>query len=536
MSSALQAVRPPLAGVMAWPRVVALVSGAAAALALPPLHLLPGLLAFAVLLVLIGRAMHGRAAFVTGWCWGFGFFLAGLYWVAIAFFTDPERFGALAVPAVLLLAAFCALFPALVAWITWRAGLRSTLARSVLFALAWTAGEAVRGPLALDFPWNPMAIAWAPLDAMLQPAAWIGSYGLSFLTVLVACLPAGLLERRRSRRRDLALAGLILLVWLAAGSARLWLVVPGAPPGPTLRIVQANIAQHHKWDPDKRALWFRRHLELSLVPSAEPPGIVVWPESSVPYLLAREPVVRAYLAEVAPPGGVLLVGGDDRDLDRDPPLATNSLFAVDDDGAVLGRYDKVDLVPFGEYLPLRRLLGPFGLSGLAAGTIDFVPGPGRRTMAPGKVPPFSPLICYEAIFPGRAIDPAHRPDWLLNITNDAWFGVSSGPYQHLAMARLRAVEEGLPLVRAANTGISVVTDALGRVLERLGLGEQGVIDTRLPPPLARATLFRSHGNVPLGLLFVLTAVCGIVAECRLRGGRPNDGRGEARAGAGDGDG
>ncbi|MDX6749261.1 apolipoprotein N-acyltransferase [Geminicoccaceae bacterium 1502E] len=519
MSTVRSLARPPLATALARPRLLALASGTAAALALPPLHVLPGLLGLALLLASIDRARRSREVLAIGWCWGFGFFLAGLYWVGIAFFTDVERFGALAVPAVLLLAAACAVFPALVCWLTWRARLRSPLARTLFFAVAWTASEALRGPLGADFPWNPLAIVWAPFDAMLQPAAWIGGYGLSFLTVLLACLPATLLlEGGQGRRQGVVLAGLLLALWLGAGGTRLLLASPDGPPGPALRIVQGAIEQHHKWDPDKRAAWFRRHLELSAAPSPLPLQIVIWPESAVPYLLAREPAVRGHLAQVTPPGGMLLVGGDDYQMDAAPPLASNSLFAIDERGEIAGRYDKADLVPFGEYLPLRWLLGRLGLQNLTAGSIDFVPGPGRETLAPGDVPPFSPLICYEAIFPGSAIDPQQRPDWLLNITNDAWFGRSSGPYQHLAMARLRAVEEGLPLVRAANTGISVVTDALGRVVERLDLGRMGVIDTRLPPPLLQPTLFRSHGALLHGMLFGFAALCGMLLERRRRSG------------------
>jgi apolipoprotein N-acyltransferase len=180
----------------------------------------------------------------------------------------------------------------------------------------------------------------------------------------------------------------------------------------------------------------------------------------------------------------VITGGDRFDLGRSPPQAFNSLFALDGQGAIEAVYDKADLVPFGEFMPLRPLMSRIGLKKLTDGSIDFLPGPGRRTLKLDGLPPFSPLICYEAIFPNRATAPGTRPDWLLNITNDAWFGTSSGPYQHLAMARMRAVEEGLPLVRAANTGISVVTDAYGRVLHRLALNSEGVLDAPLPPPLA----------------------------------------------------
>jgi apolipoprotein N-acyltransferase len=258
--------------------------------------------------------------------------------------------------------------------------------------------------------------------------------------------------------------------------------------------------------------WLRRHAELSLQPGDPPPKVVVWPESAVPYEIEREPEVRRFLARAVPPGGALLAGGDRYELERQPPVAHNSLFVLDERGTVRARYDKVDLVPFGEFLPFRALLGRIGLEKLTRGSLDFLPGPGRVTLDVPGVGPASPLICYEAAFPAEATAPGGpRPAWLVNITNDGWFGVSSGPYQHLAMARMRAVEEGLPLVRAANTGISVVTDAYGRVRERLGLNRTGVIDTWLPGALPQASFARRHLLlVTLGLLLLAAAVSVVI--------------------------
>jgi apolipoprotein N-acyltransferase len=217
---------------------------------------------------------------------------------------------------------------------------------------------------------------------------------------------------------------------------------------------------------------------------------------------------------VVPPGGALLVGGDRYDLDKRPPTASNSLFVLDDHGDVTARYDKVDLVPFGEFLPLRPVLRRVGLKKLTSGTLDFVPGPGRVTLPILDLPPASPLICYEAAFPGRATASGERPAWLANITNDGWFGTSSGPFQHLAMARMRAVEEGLPLVRAANTGISVVTDAYGRILARLGLNESGVIDVALPAALPEPSPARRAGALLFPALLLIVAALSFVVDRR----------------------
>ncbi len=507
-----------------WPVTGCLLLGAAASLALPPLHLLPALLAFSLWLPLLHAATGLRAVAARGFAFGLGWHLAGLYWIGIAFFTDAERFGALAVPAVIGLAALNGLFPAAAALLARARRWRSPLAAATALALAWTLTDVLRDDVLLGFTWNPLAIVWAPFPALLQPAAWVGSDGLSLLTCLVAVLPgAALLGDTIRPRRGPALAAVLLALLAAAGAARLVLVRPEADPGVTVRIVQANVAQHHKWDQEKRALWLRRHLELSVAPAAEPLALVVWPESAVPYQIEREPELRRILGEAAPPGGLLVTGGDRLELDADPPTASNSVFVLDATGSILARYDKVDLVPFGEYLPWRTLLGRLGLEKLTQGTIDFVPGPGRRTLRLPGLPALSPLVCYEAIFPGRAVDPADRPDFLLNLTNDAWFGRSPGPHQHAAMAVLRTVEEGLPLVRAANTGISLVADAQGRTLARLELGRMGVLDHPLPGRLATPTLYRiSRGLAPI-YLFIVVFIVGVWLEWR----RPGSGRARA---------
>lgn len=486
------------------PLLVSLALGAVATLALPPVHLVPALLAFALWFALVARAEGVPAAAARGFAFGLGWHLAGLYWIGIAFFTDPERFGAFAVPAVLGLATLNALFPMLAAGVVALLPRRAPLATALALALAWTVTDGLRETVLLGFTWNPLSIVWAPWPALLQPAAWIGSPGLTLWTAAIAILPgAALLAPGPRPRVGPGLAALLLLLLAGSGVARLALVRPEPPPGPRIRIVQANIEQHHKWDPDKRAAWFRRHLELSASPADGPIDLVVWPESAVPYQIEREPVVRELLGRAAPRGGYLVTGGDRFELDRQPPLAANAVFVLDEAGTIVGRYDKVDLVPFGEYLPFRPLLERIGLEKLTHGTIDFVPGPGRRTIRLPGFPAFGPLVCYEAIFPGRAIDPADRPAFLLNVTNDAWFGHSSGPHQHAAMAVLRAVEEGLPFVRAANTGISVVTDAFGREVARLGLGVTGVLDTALPGRLADPPLYRRTGTSSANILFLV---------------------------------
>lgn len=501
------------------PLVASFALGALATTALPPLHLAPALLAFAPWLALLQAAPGPRARAGRGFAFGLGWHLAGLYWIGIAFFTDAERFGALAAPAVVGLAALNALFPMAAALLAGVRRWRSPIAAALALALAWSLADGLRETILLGFTWNPLAIVWAPWPVLLQPAAWLGSEGLSLLTATIAILPgAALLARETPPRRGPLLAALLLACLGATGAARLALVTPEPDPGTRVRIVQGNIAQHHKWDPDKRLLWFQRHLELSARASAAPLDFVIWPESAVPFSIERDPVVRQLLGEAAPPGGFLATGGDRVELDAEPPIASNSVFVLDDAGRIRARYDKVDLVPFGEYLPWRSVLSRIGLEKLTQGSFDFRPGPGRRTLRIDGLPPFSPLVCYEAIFPGRAIDASDRPAFLVNLTNDAWFGTSSGPYQHAAMAILRAVEEGLPLVRAANTGISLATDAMGRTTARLGLNETGVLDFALPGPLATAPIFRLSGG--WSTIFLFLVVFSLVAWQEARPDRP----------------
>jgi apolipoprotein N-acyltransferase len=498
------------------PRLAALTLGALAALTLPPFHLYPLLLAFAGLLNLLRHAERRSAAFVIGWCFGFAHFMVGLYWIGIAFFTDAERFGAFAAPAVLLLCAYLACYPALAAWLTVLHRWRNPVASALVLALAWTAGEVVRGILFGGFPWNLIGYAFAQSTALSQLAALTGIHGLSLLAVALGALPVVWLEPgERAPWQPLAAGGLILVGIWAGGALRLADAVAEPVDAVRLRLVQGNIAQQDKWRPEGRARAFERHLALSAADTGAV-SHVIWPESAASYPVDQDAVARQMIAQVVPPGGLLLTGGERFDLSSTPPLAWNTLFVLDREGTVVARYDKRDLVPFGEFLPLRAVLSRVGLAKLTHGSIDFQPGPGRQTITLPGLPPVSPLICYEAIFPGSVVDPTVRPGWLLNITNDAWFGRSSGPYQHLAMARLRAIEEGLPLVRSANSGISAVVDPWGRIQAELGLDKTGVLDATLPQPLPQATPFARAGIVivlvPAGAL----ALCALLLEARRR--------------------
>ncbi len=452
------------------------------------------------LLVMAGEAPGWRRAAWIGLFWGWGFHVAGLHWLTNAILTEAERFWWLvpiAVPALALpLGAFTVL-PALAARLA-----APGWPRVLAFAAAWVAAEMLRGVLFTGFPWNLLGTVWAFASLPVQGAAWIGVHGLSLATALLALVP--LLGRRGWMALGLGLGAFALL-----GVLRLWPQEPEPEPV-ALVLVQGNVAQEAKWREETRLPIFRRYIELSAegvaiaareAPSSRP--VVIWPETASPFLLANDPEAARLASAPLPPGGLLLAGTVRGEFDAAGRASRvwNSLVAVDAQGAVLDAYDKSHLVPFGEYMPLRGLL-PVRLVHSA---LDFTAGPGPRAISLPGMPAFSALICYEVIFPGR-VTPTERPGFLLNITNDAWFGVSAGPHQHLATARLRAVEEGLPLARAAQTGISAVFDSRGRQVARMGLAETGVVVAPLP---------RAGPATPFALLGLLVPLLLITAASSL---------------------
>lgn len=506
--------------------IAAFLAGAGASLALAPFHFVPILLVSFTLLTWLLDGVCGiagwrglRAAAAIGWWFGFGFFLSGLYWVGFALTVDAESFGHFIPVAVLALPAGLALFCAaatLLASIGWSAG----PARILLLALCWSAFEWLRGHIFTGFPWNLIGYIWsadfAPLLAVMQSASIIGVYGLGLITVILAALPA-LLADGKLRTGPVVIplmCGAALLLGMAGyGFARLGQAGPGDVAGVRLRIVQPNIAQAAKWQPEQRAAIFRTLIDLSATPSPLPPTHIIWPEAATPFFLLQSEAALAQMSRLVPATGAVITGapriGAATSTDANP--IHNSVVVVDVDGGVPALYDKVHLVPFGEYLPFPEIFAAAGLKKLTVDLGSFASGPGPKTLTAPGLPPFSPLICYEVIFPDGVVDPADRPAWLLNVTNDAWFGDTSGPQQHLAQARMRAVEQGLPLVRAANTGISGVFDAYGRGMILLPLNHRGIIDTALPQALA-PTLYAHWGDYALGALVSLTFIMFVSAR------------------------
>ena len=485
-------------------RLILMVFGAIASLAFPPVNALPLFAVGIIALIWASElAKHRRAAFGVGWWWGFGHCLAGFFWIANSFLIDPVRFGWMVPPVIAGLAAYMAIYPALAVAAAWQRS-APPLARVMLLAATWVIAEWLRGHVFTGFPWNLAAYVWSFDAPMMQSAALWGAWGLSFFTILL-CGFLSLMGRGDHRVNIRAAVAFALLAGALYGYGSLRLAVTWATPADykpiTLRLVQGNIDQWEKLTGAHRDRDIAQHLRLStMTPGLEKVQAVIWPETAATVFLDRSDDWRAYVAAAAPPNGVLITGT----LRGDPPQGEperywNSLAVIDPTGRIVTTADKFHLVPLGEYVPLREVLGPF-VSKLTAGAGDFSAGPGPVTVHAPGLPPFSPLICYEVIFPGAVLDPKDRPDWLLNVTNDGWFGNSPGPYQHFASARFRAVEEGLPLARAANTGITGMVDPFGRVVAALPLGTEGALDVLLPAPLA-PTLFQRTGlSLPVTLV------------------------------------
>jgi apolipoprotein N-acyltransferase len=484
-----------------WGRLVlAGLAGAAMTLGQPPVSFPWALfLALPLLIWLIDAAPDLRGAAVQGWAAGFGYFVTGLYWVGHAFLVDAEHFAWMMPFAVTLLPAFLGLFWAAAFALARRLWPAGPFGQVVSLATCLTLAEYARGNVLTGFPWALPGYAWVDTPVM-QAAAWAGPFGITLLTLmLVPLVLVGLFERRWLAA-SLAAIGLAAL-W-AAGEARLATLDPGRD-GPVLRVVQPNAAQKLKWQRDQVPVFYARLMAATSAPpdpTLGPPAAVIWPETAVSFLPAYQPERRAEIARAA--GGAPVILGalhGVRTAEGDQWL--NTLTTILPDGSLGPRYDKHHLTPFGEYLPYPEILGPLGFRHLVRQN-GFTPGPGPQVLAVPGLPPFSALICYEMIFPDEVVPVRERPAWLLQITNDAWFGSFGGPQQHLAQARIRAIEQGLPVVRSANTGISAVIGPEGAVLAAIPMETQGFRDFRLPGALP-PTLYARHGDLPTMSLTVL---------------------------------
>lgn len=492
--------------------------GAAGTFAQAPFHVWPALvLAMTGFVWLLDGAAEQRtrmrAGFWRGFCFGFGQFLGGLWWIANAFAERGPEFAPLAIPGVLALTMGLGLFwgaGGAIAARMWRHDTRRIALMAVVFSLV----EFARGHVLTGLPWNLPGYIWVAGQPVSQSAAFIGVYGLSALTLYICAAPAALggPDKGVARVAPLVAAFVILAVLYAGGLGRLARAQDETVDGVALRIVQAQISQREKWDPANRDMVIDRYLHLTGLPGLEDRTHVVWPESALPLLFLEEPRALDAAARVVGDGRVLLTGTVRRDaVDPLNPTYYNSLVSIPINGGKpdLGAaafYDKVHLVPFGEYLPLSRQLKKLGLETFANLASSFEAGPARAPMKAPGAPEFSPQICYEIIFPGFTTRGPDRPDWILNVSNDAWYGNTAGPRQHFNQVRFRSIEEGLAVVRAASGGVSAVVDPYGRTVARLPMNAEDVLDAPLPVPLP-PTVYAMVGEAG----FVILMFIGVVA-------------------------
>jgi len=505
----------------------AFLTGAIGALAMAPFDVFPAMaVPMGASVLLLDHSTSGKAAAVSGWWLGFGYFVAGLWWLGAAFLVEPEfiwalPFGVLGLPAAL------ALFFAAGFWLAfqlWRAG----VLRILVLAAALSGVEWLRGSILTGFPWNSLGMALGGNLVLAQSAALIGTNGLTFFTVALFATPVLVFTKADWRTRyGVPLTGLVLLAGLyGVGFWRLTAPPSPSVPGVMLRIMQPDMPLDDRFSRSHAADIMHRYFELSTKGSyPSPSGLVgithvVWPETSFPFLLDSETAARAEIANLLK-GGVVLIAGAVRAEDIDNGQNRryfNAIQAMDSSGKIIATADKAHLVPFGEYLPFSDLLTKLGLRQFVQAPGGFTPAIQRQLMDVPGLPPLAPLVCYEAIFSSEVIPTgAPRPGLLLNVTNDAWFGLTPGPWQHFAQARLRAIEQGVPLVRSANNGVSAITDGYGRILALLPLGESGVIDGSLPQPLPQ-TPFSSLPPLPFaGLVYALLTTGLLLTKRQLTG-------------------
>lgn len=490
--------------------LVSLLGGFLLSSAFAPTNFFPALFAaLAFFFLLIVGAQNGKDAFQRGWWAGFGFFSLGIYWMGHSF-TQQDHVPVFLAPfATFALSAVMALYVAVSFWMTWRLWAHGFV-RVLVFAASWTLLEIARGTWFTGFPWHLVGSAWAEWTPMAQGAYWFSVYGLTFITLLAAGFMGCFLVEKTGRR---AFAGVgigvaIMLTLWGFGYGRIADEKTEFHLSASLKLVQANVKQREKWLSHRVDDHFDNHMRLSRGEAGKAEGtkLLIWPETAVQRqnFDRKDSLLRWRMSRLLEYNSYAITGAPRYAFEGEKVNYFNSVFVINSKGDLFARYDKNHLVPFGEYLPFSRILEALGLSQLTGG-VAYTPGQKRSMVRLPGVPGFVPLICYESVFPGEIIGAGPRPEWMLNLSNDAWFGETGGPHQHLALTRMRAIEEGLPLVRATSTGISAVIDGYGRTVASLGLGRQGVLESPLPKALPAPA-------VPTGvrILLVLFVSAGII--------------------------
>lgn len=505
----LRRIPERLRAMRGWKRNLTLfITGGLGVFLFAPFHVWPLLFVLLpVFFVILDAAPDTRRALWDGFFFGYGFFMAGTYWIAISLTVDAEKFAWLIPFCIFGLSACFALYFLLFGVLYRRFRTSNASVNIYLFIVLWMGVEYLRSIGIFGFPWNLLGYSLMPLDIFLQFASVTGVFGLSLLAAMIALawVPCLMGAGRTYRKRYVAAMLVMLLVVIGH-----WYLKPSPPQagkGNTrIRVVQPNIPQQMKWQPGQvQGIMGTLGGLTQLTSEAASPDIVIWPETAVPFTLTSDSEWPPYVVKWLPENGTLLTGV----VTHQPEGYGNGLVAFATDASVSARYLKRQLVPFGEFVPLRSLLP---LEKITPGSEDFLRGNNVSSLTVKNRPSFLPMICYESAFPWLASTTGNRPEWLLVITNDAWFGNSPGPYQHFEMSRMRAVEQGLPVVRAANTGISAVIDANGRVIKSLALGKQGIIDAALPAP-AKRTIYSSYGDGLSGCLLLMVSL--LVIRYRL---------------------
>jgi apolipoprotein N-acyltransferase len=514
------------------PALLCLILGALAACGFAPIEAWPLTIGcLAGWMALVGRAPTVRSALWRGWLFGVGHFTVNDNWFQHAFDFQDKMPPVLGYAAAVALALYLAVYPAMAAGVAWRFRneRRPDLPFVLVFAAVWIATEWLRATLFTGYAWDPLGVIWVPVQPVAALAAWAGTYALSGLTVLAAGAALVALHCWPRRAAVTIVAALSMGLFAQQLSYRPQPAAASAVT-PRIRVVQPNIGQQDRNDDDGPRV-FAALARLSGVPGPAP-RLVVWPEGMlrdyvedgyppVAYAYVRSSpwAARERIARLLGPRDVLMTGGDSLRFDRDDRLvgAGNSVFAIDAAARLVGRYDKAHLVPYGEYLPLPWLLGPLGLARLVPGDMDFDPGPGPRALPFPGVGPIGVQVCYEIVFSGQVVDRAHRPLLLFNPSNDAWFG-RWGPPQHLAQARMRAIEEGLPIVRATPTGISAIIAADGRLIATVPHEHAGAIEAAVPRALS-PTLFARIGNAAAAIVGAVLLAIGVALRRRRRYGQ-----------------
>ena len=494
---------------LGWQRlIIAFSMGVIATLSLPPVYFIAAIyLSFPVLCWLLINVTTKKQAFLIGWIFAFGYFSASLYWISFALLVYSQKlwwlvpFAALGLPAVL------SIYGGLATIITIH--MKTGFGRALALALFWWLGEWLRGHMFTGFPWNLIGQSWSWSDASIQIASIIGIYGVTLLALLSASMLAALPYLKGKMRIGL----IIFIIFLPLSSHIYGMMRLANLPvvekyleqdvnigtGIGIRLVQGNIPQNEKWQRNLQKRNFERYLSLSQENRPEWINIVVWPETAASFFLEDAPLALEYIKNMLGKDMMLITGAPRKEILNDDYNIYNGVVIIDDKGKIRDNYNKSHLVPFGEYMPYGDIL-PFDK--ITHGKKDYTQGIGARTLNIGSsIPLFSPLVCYEVIFSGAVVNQLQKPDWLLNLTSDAWYGETAGPYQHMDITKLRAIEEGMPLIRVASTGISVAFDAYGREISSLKLNKMGIIDLHLPKRLFKSTYYSIHGKLLIWLIF-----------------------------------